>query len=577
MVKYIPLVLLFTILQGKLFSQDTAKKKLPFKVEGTIGFTYEGYGLNINPKGSNIYSPRRPWNQLRFIFTPTLSFGKDFKLPLNFNFATKPTNFAGPYAGIKKPTVGQFLTNPANNFSINPTYKWAELQLGTQYLNYSELSTGDVGIFGAGFHINPLGYTLRFFAGTSQQAVNYVAPVLPNPGTVGSYQRNHWMLQVGKVKENNYKILLNIARGEDRYSNLISPPPTILPQEGAVMSLVLEKYFKKGWFFKTEGGVSAFTKDLYQMPASNINVSLKPFIKGRASTQKDKAITGSIGKKSTNFDLSYSTKYIGAGYLTTGYPYLQPDRWDNTINTKINAWKNKINIVASFGQRINNLSNTSLTAKQLIGSLNWFTQFSDRFSTNITYNNFGFTSASGFNPYGIRNVSNDLGLSTNYSWSNTKRMNMLTFSYNLSKYDERDVITRLTTSNNTHTLMLSYIPTYFNSSIAPDFSILYFNNSMPLVKNTLVTLSSSLSAPAFKNKMQLRGQVQYTIGKLNSFSSNKNFIASCNMEYKLSNKLSWNIYLASNYFKYGDELMPTFTDGANYLESNYRTGLQYKF
>jgi hypothetical protein len=158
-------------------------------------------------------------------------------------------------------------------------------------------------------------------------------------------------------------------------------------------------------------------------------------------------------------------------------------------------------------------------------------------------------------------------------------MNVLTLSYNVSKYDERDVNTGIITSNNTHTVLLTYIPTYFKSTISPDFSVMYFNNKIdvPYLKNTLITLSSGLTAQAMKSKMQLRGQLQYTIGKLNQFSSNKNLIASCNMDYKLSKKLTWNVMLSSNYYKYGNELVLPSLDGANYFESNYRTGLQFKF
>ena len=97
---------------------------------------------------------------------------------------------------------------------------------------------------------------------------------------------------------------------------------------------------------------------------------------------------------------------------------------------------------------------------------------------------------------------------------------------------------------------------------------------MPLVKNTLLTFSSSLTTPAAKKKMQLRGQLQYTLGKLHAFSSNNNLIASCDIGWKLTKKLTWNTYLTTNYFKYGNEIIPT---GANYLESTCRTGLQYRF
>jgi hypothetical protein len=568
-------ILFIILFANTAVAQQTSKKKIPVKFTGVLGITYEGYGLNLNPGGGQFYNARRPYNQVRFVFTPMLQY-KKFSLPINFNFAAMARSAAGPYAGLEHQTVGQFFTNPANNFGLNPTYKWAELQLGTQYLNYSELTTGDVGIFGAGFSLKPKSWRFKFFTGTSQQGVDYAAT--PLPGVTGAYKRNHWMFQIGNEKEGKYSIALNFSKGKDKINSVTSPPLTVKPQEGFAGSIVADVYLNKGWYIRSEVAESYFTKDAAQPYSPNLNNSFKPFIDGRTSTGRDWAGNASIGKKSTNFDLSYTTKYIGAGFQTTGYPYLQPDRWENTINTRFNAWKNKMNVVASIGQRVNNLSNTSLTAKQFIGNLNWFIQFSDQFTTNISYNNFGFSAASGTNPYGLKNVSNDVGLTTSYNWRNTKRMNMVTFNYSYSKYDERDVTTGITTSNNTHTVLLSYIPTYFNSTIAPDFSILYFNNSMPVVKTSIVTLSSAVSASAFKKKADLRAQLQYTIGKLSSYTSNKNLIASFNIDYKLTKKLTWNVFLSTNYCKYGNELTPPASlDGANYFESNYRTGLLYKF
>lgn len=548
----------------------------PFSISGQIGITYEHYGLNINPVGGTFFLPRQPWNQVRFLLQPNLQFSKDFSIPFNFNFTTSPANYAGPYAGLQNQTFGQWITNPSNNFGVNPKYKWAELQLGTQYLHYSDLSTGDIGVFGAGIDLRPKIFRVKFFAGNSQSQVNYVPGPIP-PGVQGAYKRMHWMTQVGIEKENNYRVLFNLARGEDRYGTLPSPPPTIKPQEGAVISLILDKYFEKGWYVKTETAESVFTRDLYQMPAFE-NVSLKPVILGRASTQKDYAAEASVGKKSTDLDLSFTSKYIGAGFQTMGYPYLSPDHWDNTINTRFNAWKHKINVTGSAGIRINNMSSTSLQSQQFIGNLNWYTQFNEHFGLNINYNNFGFTAASGTNPYGIKNVSNDFGVSPTITWSNTKMLNVITMSYNYSKYDERDVMTGLVTSNNTHTAMLSYIPTFLQKEISPEFSVLYFNNQMDTLKNRLLTFSAALSMPAIHKKMQLKAQVQYTLGKVNSFTGNQNLIPSINIDYKLTKKLTWTTFASTNYFKYGNELTPPLSlDGANYLETIIRTGLKYKF
>ncbi len=550
-------------------------KPVSFSVSGTAGITYEGYGLSRSPKGWTGYTPRKPWNQVRFNFTPNFKFGKNFSLPFNFNFAAIPTNFAGPYAGIKNQNFGQFITNPMNNFGINPKYKWAELQLGTQYLKYSDLSTGDIGIFGAGFDLRPNSWRFKFFTGISQEGVNY----FNGPPTVtGAYKRKNWMVQVGHEVEGKYLFAVNLAKGKDVPTSSSPPPLTIRPQEGVVISIISDVYVENGIYFKAEGAQSTFTKDV-ATPLSPILKGLKPFVEAHTSTLTDFAGQVSAGRKSTNFDIGIMAKYIGAGFQTTGYPYQQPDRLDYTLNTRFNAWKNKsgsykMNVVASAGRRVNNLKNTALKANQFIGNLNWFTQFNEHWSLNVNYNNFGFQSASGINPYGIKNVSNDLGINPTFTWTNSKMMHLVSLSYNYSKYDERDVMTGLTTSNNTHTALLTYVPTYLTKEISPDFSILYFYNDVPMAKIKLFTVSSALSMSAAKKKLRLRGQLQYTLGKLNSFSSNNNLIASCNIDLAITKKLSWNTFLTTNYFKYGNEIVPT---GANYLESMSRTGFQYRF
>ncbi|MBK7559209.1 MAG: hypothetical protein IPI54_13590 [Chitinophagaceae bacterium] len=211
----------------KANAQEAAVKE-KLNISGTMGITYEGYGLTRNPSGWTGYNARRPWNQVRFNFSPNFKFGKNFSLPFNFNFAAIPTNFAGPYAGIKKQNFGQFITNPMNSFGINPKYKWAELQLGTQYLKYSDLSTGDIGVFGVGFDLRPKTFLFKFFTGISQQGINYLA----GPPTVtGAYKRRNWMAQIGTEKEGSYLFAFNIAKGKDVPSSSAPPPLTVRPRK----------------------------------------------------------------------------------------------------------------------------------------------------------------------------------------------------------------------------------------------------------------------------------------------------------------------------------------------------------
>ena len=98
-------------------------KKPSFSVSGTMGVSYEGYGLDRNPTGWTGYTPRKPWNQVRFNFMPNFQFGKNFSLPFNINLAALPTNFAGPYSGFipggPKQNFKQWLANPVNNIALH--------------------------------------------------------------------------------------------------------------------------------------------------------------------------------------------------------------------------------------------------------------------------------------------------------------------------------------------------------------------------------------------------------------------------------------------------------------------------
>ncbi len=553
--------------------EDSSKKK--FSISGTMGVNYEYYGLHRKPTGWTGFMPRKPWNQVRFNFSPNMKLGKNFSLPFNFNFAVKPTNYAGPYSGITKQSFGQFITNPMNSFGLNPKYKWAELQLGTQYLNYSALSTGDIGVFGAGVDLRPGTYMIKFFTGLSQQGINFFNGP---PATNGAYQRKNWMLSLGKMREDKYEVSFNFVKAKDDTTSVVTPPPGIDPQEGFTMSVAGKAFIKGGWYINAEGAQSLYTKNLL-LPEDTSKPSFKPFIKGHTSTVKDLAGDFGAGRRSQNFDIGAKLKYIGAGFQTPGYPFMLPDRFDYTLNTRFNAIKDKngsykMNVVASIGQRVNNVSSTTLRAKQFIGNLNWFTQFNDHWSLNISFNNFGFQAPGGINPYGIRNVSNDLGINPSVTWGNDKVIHLLSFNYNYSKYDERDVLSGNTTSNNTHTALLTYVPTFLQGNISPDFTAMYFYNSVPGFKLTLITLSAGASMQAAKKKMNLRAQLQYNYSKTNSFKNNNNIIATLSNDWKISDRVTWNIFISTNQFKYGNEITP---NNASYLESNVRTGLLYTF
>jgi hypothetical protein len=599
MKKYIFIVLLFFFylkVSAQIPSLNKVKesiesfKKHPVSISGTAGISYEGYGLTTNPGGYSFYTPRRPWNLVRFNFSPTITVGK-FKLPFNFNFSPMRNNFGstpftfGSLPGFPKQTIGQWLTNPINNLGINPSYKWAELQLGTQYLKYSDLSTGDIGAFGYGFSLKPGKFRLKFFNGVSQRAFQSYTGAGTPPEFGGTYKRTVTMAQIGLEKEGVYFAGFNIVQSKDHKGSITNPlsiptytVDTDKPQENFIVSFNTKFSTTKGWYGQTELATTLSTRNAALPGPGTLVKDFKPFLNTNNTSYRDHALQAGFGKKGKDWDVGASMKWLGAGYNTMGYPFVQNDRMEYTINTKFTAFKKKTNVVASIGQRFGNWSTSSRT-KQIIANVNAFTQFDDHFSVNANYNNFGFNTPALLG--GIKNVGNDLGINPTYTWTTTKMTNLLSLNYNWSKYTEVILLPLAsTTTNNTHTAMLLYAPVFFNKpNLSPDFSVMYFSNHSSILTDIkIISLSSSLGWNLPEKNINLRGQLQFNTTTINSFTPSKNLTATLVADWKITKKLTWNTSMTANGNKYGDELTPQpALLGATYLESTLRTGLQYRF
>lgn len=565
----------------------TKNDSLKVKVSGIIGISYEGYRVSTNPDTAQFFTARRPNDLVRIIFQPTISIG-EFKLPFNFSFSPIRTNFGSPpfgfgnIPGFPKQSFKQWLANPMNNLALNPSYKWIEIPLGTQYIKYSELSTGDVGAFGYGINLTPGKFRFRFFNGINQQAYEPFVDAPSNTNFVGAYKRTLTMAQIGLEKSGKYFTGFNIVRGVDDTTSIDNPltgnPATPKPQENFIVSFVTNFKTEKGWYGQTELGTTIATRDILTNVANPLLKNFSPFITTNLSSFRDHALMATFGKKSKNLDLGFTTKWLGAGYYSMGYPFVQNDRFDYTLNTRFNALKNKINVVASIGHRIGNLSDTASQTSQLIANANVFAQIDEHFSVNANYNNFGFQTTGLFR---IRNVGHDLGFNPTYTWYNTNMSNLLSLTYNWSKYDETAYNNMSVTTNNSHTAMLMYVPSFFQKpNFNTDASIMYYQNETNPgdIKLSIWTYGVSVGQNFPKQKLNIKSQLQYNITTIKIFTPSKNLMLIFGADWNLAKRLTWNTSFSLNMFKYGNELSPPAALlGARYFENLLKTALVYKF
>lgn len=565
------------------FIAQAQEKKPVVKLQGDMGIWYEGYGLDKSPDAPSpdFYPARRPWNLLRYTFNPTLTVGK-WNIPLNVSLSSLQNNFATAITG-KKQTLWQYVTNPANNLGVRPKIGTTEILLGTQNLQYSDLSTGDLGVFGYGVNLSPGKFRLKVFNGVSQRPVDYLSPIqFPPNGVTGAYQRNQWMAQLGMEKEEQYFAGFNFVKSSDARSSVSAAPlPPIAPQENMVVTFLAKATTANGWKYHLELGQSFFTRDLNTPFSTVITENFQPFMKAHTSSNKDHAVMAELAKKGSDWEAGLRFNYFGAGYYTAGYPFMQTDRAEYLANLRFNIFKKKTNVTARIGQRFGNLSRIAgpeLT-RQLIANINTFTQFNDHLSLTASFNNYGFNAVS---ISGYKNVSNEIQFNPAYMWSTPKVSHLLSASYTYSKYDETVLLPPLTTTkNNTQTALLLYVPTFLAKKVSPDFNLMWFHNKATPIDLTLWSASGGLNWKP-NEKISYKGQLQYSLNTVKPNTANKNLMATGGYDWNLYKKLTWQFTATVNLYRYGTELpgntlSPPYMGIPQYFETTVRTGLNYRF
>src|SRR5690606_34158024 len=121
-------------------------------------------------------------------------------------------------------------------------------------------------------------------------------------------------------------------------------------------------------------------------------------------------------------------------------------------------------------------------------------------------------------------VSNELSINPVYTWSSSNMNHMISGTYTRSKYDETTIVPAATTNNDTQTALLMYVPTFFNKKISPDFSLMWFRNSAPLINLALWNATGGFTWKA-SEKINVKGQLQYNLSTIQPFTANKNLLA----------------------------------------------------
>lgn len=459
------------------------------------------------------FRPRMPESFVRLVMNSELRIGEFFTLPFNIMVSPQQTNVTTPWA--KGQSVGQFLANQMNTISIAPKYGWAQLYIGSHTPAYSELTFGDVQVFGGGIDLRPGKFRFSASAGIAQRGVE----VDTAQGMRGAYQQNAFIARIGygdETDERQVSFGVSIARMQDDTASihnvlqkvqielpdsidsaiLLKPAPIFTrhdlmptPTEGASLSFGCRVPFGEGFSFMGEAATTNFTRDMSAETIQDEIPVVSSVMQQRISSRIDYALSGSVGFNRPEYGVAVKALLIGPGFVALGYPQMQSDRQDITVNPRLNLFENRLNIAGAIGQRTNNLSGTKAeTSNQLIGTATISAQVMEALSIDANYNNMGMTTNNRVDTFRIHNVTQSYSITPTYVMAGEATTHTFSATFGVDTYNDYNIISGPENNTQTQTIAATWGMTLkefpLNTTVA-------FNNTQQAMAFSDVAINSA--------------------------------------------------------------------------------------
>jgi hypothetical protein len=521
-----------------------AQNQNAFKISGNVGVFYDWY--DYNQQDFPTFRPRYPANLARFSLHTTISAGKHFSMPLGIDITNQEVSYILP--SIPEERFIDYVQSPRNNISINPTYKWAKIFLGTQVPAYSPLTTGDIPVFGAGVHFNPGRFIFSFNYGKSQAAIN----ASPFDNIAGAYEQ--WLMasRIGIGKDDGTKFVLQFVKLSDDITSVQNQPVNIAPIEGITLSPLLQIKLSKTLLFKSETAGSLFTQDKSgsDLPINiDFTEQFKNVILINGSSNADISNISSLEWKSQSVLFGAEVRYIGAGFQSLGYRTMERDLIDYNLKSNLKLFDNNVIFSGIAGIRTNNLRSITMeSTNRFIADVNLYTKFSEAFSLNTNYSNFGFRNNVVFDTLKIEMIQNSLSVAPTLQLKGNEITHIINSSVSFQFFDEYSYFNATTISTLSNSYNLSYNMAFSNIPLILGAMGMYLENETPQNKLSLYSIGINARYRLLNKKLTPSFLLTYSGITRNEHTSDNRTRLNIKTEYKITPKLV--IQIAYNWSNY---------------------------
>lgn len=343
------------------------------KVNGSLNANTIGYYVN------GIEQRRDPFN---WFLTGNLNinlFGYD--APFSFSYSNANRNFSQPF----------------NQFSFSPRYKWAQTYIGYNSMTFSNYTLAGHVFLGGGVELTPGKWRIAAMYGRLRKAV----PFDMNDSLQfynASFKRMGYGLKVG-YENNGNAISANIFTARDETGSLpfVLPESGLTPMQNVAMSIIARKRFLQRFFVEAEYAVSSLNKDTRansseqqdSVVVESGNNLINGLLPENATNRYYDALSASLGYQGNWFTLQLKYERIAPEYQTLGAYFFNNDMRNITIMPSLRLLKNRMNLSANVGFQQNNLDNERASStERVVGSANVNYAPDEYWNFSLSYSNF---------------------------------------------------------------------------------------------------------------------------------------------------------------------------------------------
>lgn len=537
------------------------------QLTGGLGLYYDGYRYEAT--NNPTFRPTQPENLSRLNADAVLTAGQYFRMPFSIQLSKGQTNYHLP--SLPEGRLIDYIQNPRNNISFNPSYKFFKSFLGTQTPNYSALSTGDIALFGVGMEVNPGLFLFGLNYGKSQAGVSYD----PLNEIAGAYEQRIFATRIGVGKREGTRFILNMVKATDDELSVAVKPPDKRAAETFTVSPQLQVRVSPTITLRTEAAASVNTFDVTgpELDNESLESTFKPIMKINATSYTDWSNVSSIEWKQSGLGIGAEFRYVGPGFQPAGYRTFERDLMDFSLKTDINAKDNKIIVNGSIGLRRNNLENTSLDkTNRTITNLNVLGQVSENVSLNVNYSNFGFRNNTNLDTLRVEIINNTFAVNPTFQFRSDKSTQVLSISGSYNVYDDFNVATGDMQKTNSLNFNTNYQISFVAKPLTLGLNALYLINETPFTDISILNSGVNLRYRMFDRKFT--PSLTYTFSSINrdAYTADQKSLLTLKTDWKITKQVSMNAGYSWSNYTYGSS-----RPNAVNLENRFQVALVSRF